>query len=86
MKLKQLEKISFMTFFPMEIFFVSFWILNIVCPHRIQMSHSFYKKTIAKFELNHTKKNLGECSSTLEFFFKICAHFYFFQLILYLLL
>ena len=60
--------------------------LNIVCPNQIQKSLILQEK-IAKFELSHQKNVLDECSSTLESFScKLCAYFYFGQLMLYLVL
>ena len=45
------------------------------------------QEKIVKFKLNHQKKVLDECSSTLEIFsYKLCAYFYFGQLMSYLVL
>ena len=75
MKLGQLEKKLFLTFFPIGIFFLVFFhkFIIIICPNWIQKSLIFQEK-IAKFELSQEKKVLDECSSTLKIFLVKYVH------------
>ena len=56
MKLGQLEKNLFLTFFLIEIFVFFLRFLKIVCPDQIQKSHSFYKKKLQNLSEANKKK------------------------------